>query len=294
MINPYDVYPVQKRKVARMSAEFALLGVEVETAVNDGFAAYVRDGNVRCDLDADFVLYFDKERIVPRLLEKAGVRVFNSAQATEICDDKMLTHAVLADCGIPMPDTVAGPLCYNPDGEISYDYIRKAVQTFGFPLVVKECHGSFGEQVYLCDTSKQLRAKLEELKTKPYLLQRYEHQSSGRDMRVTVIGGKVVCAMKRTNNGEFRSNAALGSICEGVDVPPDIAAMCEKAANVIGLDYCGVDVLLTDTPKLCEINSNAMFEKTEQVTGFNVARAYARHIVDSLQTKANSTKEIRS
>ncbi len=280
MVNPYDGYPVQKRKVLRMREEFARLGVKTETVANDGFAVYVKNGETVCNISADFVLYFDKERIAARLLEKAGMRLFNRAAATEICDDKMLTHVTLADCGIPMPDSVAGPLCYNPEAVVANDeYLRKAAQTLGMPVVVKECHGSFGEQVYLCKDESELKTVLERVKTKPCLLQRYEAQSGGKDMRVIVIGGKVVCGMLRENDVDFRSNAALGGKCKGADVPREIADLCEKAANIIGLDFCGADVLLTDEPKLCEVNSNAMFEMAEKVTGVNVARAYAQHIV---------------
>lgn len=279
LVNPYDVYPVQRRKTERMREELSALGVEVSVAENDGFAAYVAHGKVRCALETDFVLYFDKDRIAARLLEKAGIRLFNRAAATEICDDKMLTHVALANSGIPMPDTIAGPLCYNPAAVCSQTYVQRVVSELGLPVVVKKCHGSFGEQVYLCGDEQQLKAVLDSVKTEPYLLQRYESASCGRDMRVIVIGGKAVCAMIRKNSGDFRSNAALGAVCEKADVPPDIAAMCEKAARIVGLDFCGADVLLTDPPKLCELNSNAMFEKMEQVTGFNVGRAYAQHIV---------------
>ena len=258
------------------------MGVETETAANDGFAAYVEDGRVKCGLTSDFVLYFDKERIVARLLEKAGIRVFNSAAATEICDDKMLTHAVLADNGILMPDTVAGPMCYAPEAKIDDGYIRRVVAEFGFPVVVKECYGSFGEQVYLCGDELSLRCKLDEIKTKPYLLQRYEQASSGRDLRVIVIGGRAVCAMKRVNADDFRSNAARGGRCEAAAIPDDVADMCERAAKIIGLDYCGVDVLLTDPPKIIEVNSNAMFEAMERATGINVAELYAAHIVNTV------------
>lgn len=283
MVNPYDSHPVQTRKVARMTEEFSALGVEVETTVNDGFVAYVEDGRVRCRLNSDFVLYFDKERIAASLIERAGIRVFNSAAAIEICDDKMLTHTVLANNGIPMPTTVAGPLCYNQDAKFDSRYIEHAIEILGLPIVVKECYGSFGEQVYLCDTAQKLGAKLEEIKMKRYLLQHFEKQSSGRDMRVIVIGGKFVCGMLRTSDGDFRSNAALGGRCERADVPADIVALCEKTARIIGLDYCGVDILLSDTPKVCEVNSNAMFEMMERATGLNVAQAYAKHIVSIVQ-----------
>ncbi len=285
LVNPYDVYPVQKRKTARMKEELALLGVETEVVANDEIVAYVRDGRTTCDLHTDCVLYFDKERITAKLLEKAGVRLFNRASATEICDDKMLTHALLADNDIPMSDTVSAPLCYNPSAPISEVFVRKAVQKLGLPIVVKECHGSFGEQVYLCRTQEELLRKLEEVKLKPHLLQRFEESSSGRDMRVIVIGGKAVCAIQRRNDADFRSNASLGGTCERVDIPDDIADICQRASQMIGLDYCGVDVLLISPPKICEVNSNAMFEAMEQATGVNVARLYAEHIVRTVGKK---------
>ena len=289
MVNPYDTSRAQIRKTARMQEEFAALGVETRVVRNDGLAVYVCDGRIKCNINEDFVLYFDKERIIASMLEKAGIRLFNRAEATEICDDKMLTHAVLADSGILMPDTIAGPLCYCADARVDSDsYMRKIVDRLGLPVVVKECHGSFGEQVYLCDSISQLRDKLEEIKGKPHLLQRYEAGSRGSDMRVIVIGGKAVCAMRRINAHDFRSNVALGGKGESTAIPRDIEIMCEKAASIIGLDYCGVDVLLTDPPKLCEVNSNAMFEEMESVTQFNVARAYALHIVNSVAANDKS------
>lgn len=293
IINPYDAFPIQKRKVERMVTEFAALGVSTDVLANDGFVAYVEGGEIKCNLQTDFVLYFDKERIAAKLIEKAGIPVFNSAAATEICDDKMLTHTVLADCGILMPDTVAGPLCYNSEGRVTDEYLRRATETLGLPLVVKECHGSFGEQVYLCRTKSELKTVIDKIKNKPYLLQRYESCSSGRDMRVIVIGGKAVCGMVRVSRNDFRSNAAMGGKCVGVVVPKDVAAICEKAAQIIGLDFCGVDVLLTDPPKLCEVNSNAMFEAMEQATGFNVAKAYAEHIVKRVETMDQNKNQRR-
>ena len=283
LTNPYDAYHAQKHKVCRMVEEFHRLGVDVSVLANDAFVSYVMDGNSVCDLQADFVLFFDKDRYTSELLEKCGVRVFNSAAATAICDDKMLTHVTLANHGIPMPTTLPGALCYNPQGELSDAYLQRAVDILGLPLVVKECHGSYGEQVYLVKTKDELKSKLEEIKTKAYLLQRFEAASSGKDMRVIVIGGKVVCGMLRQNSSDFRSNAKLGGVATAVEVPHNIADTCEKAASIIGLDYCGIDVLLSDVPKICEVNSNAMFEAMERATGVNVARLYAEHIVNSVK-----------
>ena len=284
LTNPYDEYSVQQRKVKRMRDELAALGVDVTVTANDAFVAAVVDGNVECFVDADFVLFFDKDKYTGDMLEKCGVRLFNSAGATAICDDKMLTHITLANHGIPMPATLPGALCYNPNGVITDQYLQKAIDKLGLPMVVKQCYGSYGEQVYLVRTKQELHSKLSEIKMKGYLLQHFEEQSCGKDMRVIVIGGKAVCAMLRENDHDFRSNIAHGGRATAAKIPKAIAAMCEKAATVIGLDYCGIDVLLSDTPKICEVNSNAMFEAMERVTGVNVAKLYAEHIVNSVKT----------
>ena len=279
MTNPYDDNPAQAKKVERMVEELSGLGVDVEVIRNDRFLASIMDGNAECFVSADFVLYFDKDKYVAELLEKCGIRVFNSAEATAICDDKMLTHIALCNRGIPMPTTLPGALCYNEKGEVTDDYLQHAIDRLGLPMVVKQCHGSFGEQVYLVNTFDELKHTVKKIKMSAYLLQQYEFQSSGRDARVIVIGGKVVCGMIRENLDDFRSNIAHGGKAKAFDVPKDVAKLCEKAANIIGLDYCGVDVLLTDPPKICEVNSNAMFEAMEAASGVNVARLYAEHIV---------------
>ena len=284
LTNPYDDNPTQARKVKRMREEFANLGVETEVKTNDRFIARVLDGNAECFVDADFVLYFDKDKYVAQLLEKCGVRVFNSAEATAICDDKMLTHLTLANHGIPMPATLPGALCYVEKGEISDDYVQGAIDLLGLPMVVKQCYGSFGEQVYLANTFDELKQTIQKVKMSAYLLQQFEFESSGRDMRVIVIGGKAVCGMLRENLTDFRSNVANGGKATAVEVPNDVAKLCEKAAKIIGLDYCGVDVLLGDVPKICEVNSNAMFEAMERVTGVNVAKLYAQHVVKSIKS----------
>ena len=290
LTNPYDDNPSQARKALRMQEELTQLGVEVEVRQNDEFVASIIDGKAECALKADFVLYFDKDKYVAKLLEKCGIRVFNSAEATAICDDKMLTHIALSNHGIPMPKTLSGALCYNEKGEVSDEYLQNAVDVLGLPMVVKQCHGSFGEQVYLANSFDELKQTVKSVKMSAYLFQQFEFQSSGRDLRVIVIGGKVVCGMMRENLDDFRSNVAHGGKASAVSVPKDVAKLCEKVASIIGLDYCGVDVLLTDPPKICEVNSNAMFEAMEKVTGVNVAKLYAEHIVKSVKHDEKRTK----
>ena len=284
VVNPYDFNMSQRHKVRRMASELDNLGVFVNIVANDRFLAYIENGEVASDLNkVDFALYFDKDKYIAEMLEKRGIRVFNSARATAICDDKMLTHITLADCGIPMPTTLSGPLCYTKDGRINWGSLQQVAVKLGFPLVVKECYGSFGEQVYLVHDMTELSSTVSSIKYKPYLFQKYIADSAGRDMRVIVIGGKVVCGMMRQSKTDFRSNAKLGGTATACEVPDEIVSLCERVAKIIGLDYCGIDVLLSETPLICEVNSNAMFSAMEQATNINVARKYSEHIVRTIK-----------
>lgn len=104
---------------------------------------------------------------------------------------------------------------------------------------------------------------------------------AGTDVRCIVVAGKFLCAMKRTNEGDFRSNIELGGHGEKYEPDDDMIAMCERAAAVLGLDYCGIDVLIGEDGKkyLCEVNSNAFFAEAERVCGVNIAKKFAELII---------------
>ena len=92
---------------------------------------------------------------------------------------------------------------------------------------------------------------------------------------------------RRAKEGEFRSNIELGGKGFPVRLTDGFREAAERAAKTLGLDYCGVDLLDSDgRPVLCEVNSNAFFEGIEQVTGVNVAAAYARHIAEASRSEA--------
>ncbi len=285
LTNPFDGSVNTAKKAARMAEELAALGVQTDIAANDGFLTAVDgSGTVTSRFgEYRFVLYFDKDKYTAQMLEITGMRLFNSAESVRLCDDKMLTHIALANVGIPMPQTLSGALCYTRTAVLPDEYIDKATNILGLPLVVKECYGSYGEQVYLARTRAEVKSVADKLKCRAYLFQRFVSESAGRDMRIIVVGGKTVAAMERFSEVDFRSNAELGGKAYPANPPTEFRRIAEKSAEILGLDYCGVDVLFgKDGPLLCEVNSNAMFAAMERVTGMNVAGLYARHIVDSI------------
>ena len=273
-----DSYLYQSR---RLREELAALGVEADVRPNDFFPTTIDgDGAIHSDVAGyDFCIDLDKDKYVPYLLEKCGLRLFNSAVAIERCDDKMTTAICLAEAGIPMPQTLPGLLCFDPTAAIPSTLYDRVEQRLGYPFVLKTSYGSLGKGVFKIDTRADFERMAERLKCTPHLYQQYIAASSGRDVRVIVIGGEVVAAMERRSHGDFRSNIELGGSANPYDVPPALATMCTQIADILGLDYCGIDLLPDgDVYRLCEVNSNAFFGGMERTTGVNVAAAYAGYV----------------
>ena len=280
LVNAYTHSDHELYQPRRLQEELAELGVAADLKRNDFCPAYL-DGGIKADVaEYDFCIYLDKDKYVPRLLEGAGMRLFNRAQAVEVCDDKMRTHMALAGV-VRMPATLAAPLCYTPGAPVSAALLDKVERVLGYPVVVKECYGSLGKGVYLAEDRAQLTSIAEKLKLRPHLFQKFVAESAGKDHRVLVVGGRAIAAMRRVSETDFRSNAELGGRGEQYPLDTATAALCEKVADTLGLDFCGVDLLFgKDGLEVCEVNSNAFFGTFERVTGINVARLYVRHIVD--------------
>lgn len=282
MVNAYAP-TANTRQVSRLKEEFALRSVDIDVRRNDFFCAQIQNGDIRIKDKYDFCVFLDKDKYISHMLERSGVRLFNTAAAIETCDDKMTTHIALANSGIPMPDTLPAPLCYDKSAAPSTAMLDGIEAALGYPVIVKLSFGSLGAGVFKADDRKTLQALCDELKLQPHLFQRYIASSCGKDMRVIVVGGKTLGGIIRSSdNGDFRSNIGLGGSATKTEVPEQIKLTAEKAAAALGLDYCGIDFLLGDTPMLCEVNSNAYFDAFENATGINVAAAYVNHILNSI------------
>ena len=284
-VNPFFVTQASVHQAQRLKEEFNKRGVEIEI-VSDGFSRVAISGNQTIiDLPKiDFAIYLDKDKYLSEILEKSGLRLFNKHDAVRVCDDKGQTCIALAGRGIKLPKTVFGALCYNQDCEINAEWADKIGDKLGYPLIVKESFGSLGKGVYKADNKEELFALMQKLKLKPHIFQEYMGAKPGVDVRVIVIGGKTVAAMERSNPNDFRANVARGGSTKRIDLPESFKIVAEECAEVLGLDYCGVDLLYGDNgePYVCEVNSNAFFDGIEAATGVNVAAAYVDHVIKTI------------
>lgn len=278
VVNAYIRNNSQITKANRLAAELKNLGAECEIIKNVNLAE-IASGKV-LSVKYDGVIFLDKDKAAARLLEKNGIKLSNSAKSIEVCDDKMLTHIELANSGIPMPDCIYAPLCYYEDAEISDGFLNGVIDKLGLPLVAKKCFGSLGASVSLIKSFEELKQYENENKLYAHFYQRFIGKG-GEDIRVIVIGGEYVCAMKRKNENDFRSNIELGGKGERYEADEKLIALCEKVAVLLGLDYCGIDVLTDENGEryICEVNSNAFFAEAERVCGVNIAKKYAELII---------------
>ena len=281
VLNAYAQLLPIRNQAEKLKNEFARLGVEISVFKNGSFNLYI-DGNgeiVNELQNFDFCVYLDKDKYASHLLEKSGLRLFNSHAAIEACDDKMLTFAILSQNGIAVPKTVAAPLCYTPEAQPDENFLKVTAQKLGYPVIIKQCYGSRGQGVFKADDFKSLLKTAQNLQHVPHLYQQFIEESAGKDARVIVVGGKVVAAMQRTSKTDFRSNIDLGGTGTKIEPDENLTALCQAVAKILNLDYCGVDVLFgKDGYLVCEVNSNAFFDGIESATKINVARAYAEYI----------------
>ena len=104
------------------------------------------------------------------------------------------------------------------------------------------------------------------------IIQEYIKFSEGRDLRVIVVGGRVIGAMQRTStDGSFKANISRGGKGEPYDVDDEMEMLAIQVAKVLDLDVAGVDLLFhNDGYRICEANSSPGFKGFEQALGINI------------------------
>lgn len=250
-------------------------------------------------LDGDlFLLFWDKDIRLGRQLEKIcqekNIFLCNSVEATAVCDDKSLTYQKLwewnmnkpPDLQIPLIPSVTAPMAYANMGYTNTDFLGKVIEELSLPVVVKECYGSFGEQVYLAENIGQLRETALRLGGTPHIYQKFIKESSGRDVRIEVAGGEAVAAMYRYSvNGDFRANITNGGCMKPYSPSARERQIALDTADALGLCFGGIDLLFTESGEaeiVCEVNSNAHFKNIFDCTGINVADKIITYIVSQV------------
>lgn len=145
----------------------------------------------------------------------------------------------------------------------------------GAPLIIKLLEGTQGLGVVLAETESASVSVIEAFHNLEarVIVQEYIKEAKGSDIRVIVVGGKIIASMKRTaKKGEFRSNLHRGGTSKIIELSDLEKRTALKAAEVIGLDVAGVDMLQSDRgPLIMEINASPGLEGIEGTTKIDIA-----------------------
>lgn len=215
--------------------------------------------------------------------EIMGVPVVNGSTAILQTRNKLRCIQLMTRYDIDIPRTV---IIRRPDE------LAGAVEMVGgFPVVLKLLSGTQGVGVMLAENMRTIESTLDTLWSlgQDILIQECVKESVGRDVRVIVVGDGIVAAMRRQARiGEFRSNIHRGGIGTPVKLPAEYGRVAKQAAQIVGLDVAGVDLLESHRgPKVIEVNSAPGLEGIETATGANVARKILEHTAEIAKRKSS-------
>jgi RimK family alpha-L-glutamate ligase len=252
------------------------LGYDTEWLRAENTSIGIEDGEVTLDPDVDIVvnrLLLSKEEQPAEALGLATmldrmVPMLNTPTTTMTAIHKFASGTALAEAGVPVPDAFMA---------LSADTLNANRDRFGDEVVYKTAIGTHGGGTWKLDTDDQVNPMVGSRQA--FLQELIEHdEKRHHDLRIYVVGEKVVGAMNRyAAEGEWRTNVALGGEVEDAteSLPEEVITMAKRAADVIGLDYAGVDIVQgEDGYYVLEVNPTAGFRGLYKATG----RSPAPHI----------------
>jgi [lysine-biosynthesis-protein LysW]--L-2-aminoadipate ligase len=203
-----------------------------------------------------------------RILNAFGITTVNTAAVAEACGDKLTTSTLLAKAGLPQPRNV---VAFTPESALD------ALEELGYPAVVKPVVGSWGRllaKVNDRDAAEAIfehKATLGSTQHQVFYVQEYI-EKPGRDIRVVVIGDRVLTAMYRKSE-HWITNTARGGEGEICPLTPEIESICLDAAKAMGGGVLAIDLIEHSERGylINEINHTMEFHTMQPLSGIDIA-----------------------
>jgi len=272
---------------ARIAEEFEKVGHYVEHIDHTKCSVQLGGDKPQIFFDTDNITdAFDA--IVPRIgttVTRHGAaivkqfemnRVFSTAKSLGIvrARNKVATLQLMSKKGIPVPKTV---FSINPNN------VEDQIELLGgAPVIIKLQEGTQGKGVILAESKKSAISVIDTLYTMntSILLQEFIEEANGEDLRIVVVGNKIVASMKRTSGlDDFRSNVHRGAETQKVQLTPREKFIAINATKNLGLGVAGVDLIRSKNgPLLIEVNASPGLKGIEAATGVNVAKFIVQYV----------------
>lgn len=284
-------------EVTRLVEEATKLGIGVNRALYKDLEFKLENGKTKVlvkgeeiNKDNTFALWFrvagtksgkyiEARNLAIRLLQKDIFCTNSFSYLNWARMGKISQHGVFIENEIPVVPT---RIFYTKDQVKE----SKVWEDFCWPIICKHERGYQGKSVRKFENEKELDKFLNKVDEKNLGMYLWQKCLPTRwDLRIIVLKGKAIGAMKRSANGEeFRSNFSLGGNVESWNLDEKDRLIAEKVAAVCGLDYCGVDIMKDNEGEsyVLEVNRQCQFQGFEKSTGINVAK----EVVEMLLNKA--------
>lgn len=230
----------------------------------------------------DFVIYRCRKYLLSKQFEQMGIRVFNSSKVNRIANDKAKTYQLVSQCNIPIIDTT-----FVENSQIE-DFLEHTEES----VVVKAVHGHGGTQVCLYDPNdidtKDKKSKIKEILEcmghehvviQPYIKGRKQ------DLRVYILGNKVLASVLRTAKEGFKANYSLGGSVSLYELSKVEEETVVKILEKLSLDYAGIDFLIGEKGELIfnEIEDVVGARMLYQCSDINIVKEYLNYILQSIE-----------
>ncbi len=200
---------------------------------------------------ADFVINRTNDYKIAEKFEKKSIRVFNNSALSKLANDKQKCYEYVQKNGIEIL-----PINYK-----------------GIPAVKKPIDGHGGQGVVMLEKSEEFE--------KGYVYQK-PCDTLGKDLRVWVIGGKIITSILRQSDTDFRSNFCLGGTATPYNLNDKEKNQVQKVIDLFDVDYAGIDFLYD--------NGNLIFNEIEDTVGARMV--YDKTDIDIIKMYCEYVKKV--
>ncbi|WP_138415495.1 ATP-grasp domain-containing protein [Aquibacillus sediminis] len=216
----------------------------------------------------DFAVMRTIDFSLSRQLEQLGVSVFNSSEVATVCNNKTYTHQMISELKIPMVDSLF----------VSKDLLTENLP-MPLPYVTKAVGGRSGNQVQMISSPEDWGAYRQQLVTDDIVIQSCDVQL-GKDLRVFVVGNKIVGSVLRQSDQDFRANYSLGGSATWYNLSQKERDTVETIIARFDFGMVGVDFLFDHDGDLLfnEIEDVVGSRTLSMVSDVNIVEQYVAHI----------------
>lgn len=221
-------------------------------------------------LKPNVVINRSRDYLLSKSFEYIGYNVYNNSEVTLLGNNKMLALQYVSNLGIDTMPTSYG----DSDGNIPE-----------YPFVLKSLSGHGGKEVFYINNYEMLTTSLMKLEGKDYLYQKVA-SDLGKDLRVYIVGNKIVTAMLRISDHDFRSNYCLGGRAVQYDLNSKEKDIVLAIINNLDIGHCGIDFVFNNGKMIFnEIEDVVGSRMLYQYTNINIVKEYVEFIYRNLDKK---------